>query len=34
MWITLIETHDEPDHAKHTWKCHHCDDEVIKIVKI
>lgn len=21
MWIALIETHDNPVHTKHTWKC-------------
>ncbi len=34
MWVMLIEPHDEPDHVKHTFKCHRCDYEEVKIVKI
>ena len=34
MWITLIEPHDDPDLTKHTFKCHRCDFEEIKVVKI
>jgi hypothetical protein len=34
MWVTLIEQHVEPDNAKHTFRCHRCDYEEIKIVKI
>jgi hypothetical protein len=34
MWIALIERHDEPEHAKHTFRCRRCDYEEIKIVKI
>jgi hypothetical protein len=34
MWVALIEPHDDPDCAKHTFKCHRCDYEEIKIVSI
>jgi hypothetical protein len=34
MWVALIERHDEPDHVKHTFNCHRCDYEEIKIVRI
>jgi hypothetical protein len=34
MWVALIEPHDEPDHVKHNFKCHRCDYEEIKIVRI
>jgi hypothetical protein len=32
MWVTLIEAHEEPEFSKHTFKCHRCDYEEIKIV--
>jgi hypothetical protein len=34
MWVSTIEPHDDPDSVKHTFKCHRCDYEEIKIVKI
>ena len=34
MWIALIEPHEEPDHVKHTFKCHRCDYEETKIVRL
>ena len=34
MWIALIEPHEEPEQQRHTFKCHRCDYEEIKIVTI
>jgi hypothetical protein len=34
MWVTLIEPHNEPESSKHTFKCHRCDYEEIKIVRL
>jgi hypothetical protein len=34
MWLTLIEPHNEPEFSKHTFKCHRCDYEEIKIVRL
>jgi hypothetical protein len=34
MWVALIEAHSEPEQQKHTFKCHRCDYEEIKIITI
>lgn len=34
MWVALIEPHDDPECSKHTFKCHRCDFEEIKIVRL
>ena len=34
MWVTLIEPHQDPEFSKHTFKCHRCDYEEIKIVQL
>jgi hypothetical protein len=34
MWVALIEPHQDPELSKHTFKCHKCDYEEIKIVRL
>ena len=34
MWITLVEPHHEPDCEKHTFSCHRCEYEEIRIVRL
>jgi hypothetical protein len=34
MWVTLVEQHEDPELAKHTFKCHQCDYEEIKVLRL